>query len=284
MRPIGVAIVVFALALAGLVYFVVPGLMNRPVAAVQPAPQAPRVDGNEVLVATRNLPAGSIMKADDVRWQRWPEDGIDPNFLLRTKGITPQADAAGRVVLRGFAAGEPITVQRLLRPGDSGFLAAALTPGKRAISVPIDAVSGNAGFIVPGDSVDLLLAEKFNITYVGNTDGARPSHKQASSVVLRDIRVLTIDQETRDMDTKPKLGRTATLEVDLMQAQKVSLAMQMGTLSLALRSLVRPETAEVMGGTVQDFEVSSFLGRLQNQQNGNGVRVYHGATIVGQGH
>jgi pilus assembly protein CpaB len=280
MRPLSIFIVSFALLLAGAVFVVVPRVMNRP----EPAPAAPqplRIAAGDVLVAARNVPAGTILKSGDLRWQRWPDEGLDANFLIRDKGATIEKDAAGRVVLRGFAAGEPITTPRLLKPGEAGFLAAALTPGMRAVSVRIDVVSGDGGFIVPGDRVDVLLAERFPISYNGSSvSGARPTHKQVNSVVLRDVRVLAIDQEMKDIDGKPKVGSTATLEVDLRQAQKLALAPQMGALSLALRSLTRPEEPEVLGGTVQDTEVSSYLGALVGPP-GNGVRVYRGTTMAG---
>src|SRR5215469_12571246 len=137
MRPISATIFIFALTFAAIVYFVVPKFLARPSA---PAPVA-HVASDDVLVAAHDLPSGTILKADDVRWQRWPQEGLDPNFLLRDKGADPQKDAVGRAVLRGFATGEPITAQRLLKPGDAGFLAAVLKPGMRAVSTRIDAVS-----------------------------------------------------------------------------------------------------------------------------------------------
>lgn len=280
MRPLSIFIFAFALFLAGLVYFVVPRIMAKPVEA-QATPQAIRIAAGDVLVAARPLPAGTILKAGDARWQRWPEEGLDPNFLLRDKGATPQQDAAGRVVLRGFTAGEPITAARLIKAGEAGFLAAALEPGMRAVSVKIDAVSGDGGFIVPGDRVDVLLAERFPISYGGNGESTntRPTHKTVNSVMLSNVRVLAIDQEMRDLDNKPKVGQTATLEVELAQAQKLALAPQMGSLSLALRSLARPEIAEPRGGTIQDTDVSPFLHKLVGAP-GNGVRVYRGVAAA----
>jgi pilus assembly protein CpaB len=281
MRPISIAIMVFALILAGLVYLVVPKLMVHKVEAVPSAP-LPMVAGAEVIVAARNVPAGTILKSDDLRWQRWPDDGLDVNFLVRDKGANLQKDAVGRVVLRGISTGEPITAQRLLKPGDSGFLAAALTAGMRAMSIRIDAVTGDAGFINPGDRVDILLAEHYPVHYgpnEANAGGTMPPSKQVSSVLLHDVRVLAIDQEMRDLDNKPKIGATATVEVDLTQAQKLTLAGQMGALSLALRSLTRPETPEIQGGLIQDVDVSTFLGALSHRHgNDNGIRVYRGTT------
>ncbi len=285
MRPLSIAIMVFALMLAGLIFFAVPKLMPRQVEIVAPPPPAAPVAAKEVLVAARNLPAGTIMKAGDLRWQRWPDDGLDPNFLIRDKGADVQKDAVGRVVLRGFGVGEPITAQRLVKPGDAGFLAAALTPGMHALSIRIDAVTGDAGFIFPGDKVDVILSERFQIHYDESekASGMRPTHRQVSTVVLREIRVLAIDQDMKDLENKPKVGATATVEVNLTQAQKLALAAQMGTLSLALRSHAQPDDPEPMTPRlVQDTDVSAFLGKLSTQarQREEATHVYHG-TVAG---
>ncbi|HTY69296.1 MAG TPA: Flp pilus assembly protein CpaB [Alphaproteobacteria bacterium] len=281
MRPISAMIFAFALAFAAFVFFVVPKFMVK-----RPEPVAPaQIASNDVLVAAHDLPAGMILKGDDVRWRRWPQEGLDPNFLLRDKGADPQKDAVGRVVLRGLAAGEPITAQRLLKPGDAGFLAAALTAGMRAVSVRIDAVSGDGGFIIPGDHVDVLLAEKFPLMDGGGNEaapgGPRVTQKQVNSIVLRDVRVLAIDQSAQDMDNKPKVGSTATVEVTITQAQKLSLAAQMGTLFLALRSLTKADPPESAGDIVQDVDVSPYLGRVAHGSDGNGmIHVYHGASLA----
>ncbi len=286
MRPASLFIVLFALTLSVLTFLLVPRLLNRPV-EVQAAPAAVRIAAGDVLVAARPLPAGTILKASDVRWQRWPEEGLDANFVLRTKSDNAPQEHVGRVVLRGLSAGEPLTAQRVIKPGEAGFLAAALTPGMRAVSVGINVVSGDAGFIVPGDRVDVLLAERYDISYSNgqaSANGVRPNHKAVNNVVLRDVRVLAIDQEVKDLEGKPKVAKTATLEVELTQAQKLALAPQMGTLSLALRSLARPETAENTGGIVQDIDVSAFLNNLVGKPAGGGTRVYRGAAAAEQSH
>jgi pilus assembly protein CpaB len=281
MRPLSIAIMAFAVVLAGLMFFAAPKLLTRPVEP--PSLPPPMMAGGDVLVAAHNVAAGTILRSEDLRWQKWPDDGLDANFLVREKGASLQTDAVGRVVLRGLSAGEPLTAQRLLKPGDAGFLAAALTPGMRAMSIRIDAVSGNAGFIMPGDKVDVVLSEHYPVHYGANDEGAKPTQKQVSSVLLHDIRVLAIDQDVRDVDSKPKLGQTATVEVDMPQAQKLSLASQMGTLFLALRSLSRPEAPEreALGGLIQDVDVSAYLGRLQHKvvTTPDGIRVYRGTSL-----
>jgi pilus assembly protein CpaB len=281
MRPVSILILALALTFSVVVFFVVPKFMHRPSAPPVPVASVP---ANDVMVAAHNLPAGTILKTDDVRWQRWPQDGLDPNFLLRNNGAEPQKDTVGRVVLHGFAAGEPITAQRLLKPGDAGFLAAALKPGFRAVSIRVDAVSDDGGFIIPGDHVDVMLVERFPLMDGGAseaaTGGPRVTQKQVNSIVLRDVRVLAIDQDMRDMDNKPKVGATATVEVTPPQAQKLSLASQMGVLFLALRSLAKADPPEHDGGIVQDVDVSPYLSRVARSDGGGVVHVYHGASVA----
>jgi pilus assembly protein CpaB len=282
MRFISIIIMAAALVLSVLVFFVVPRLIHR-----DPPPQTAepvKSPGVEVMVAAHAVAAGSILKSDDLRWQHWPDDSLDGGYLVKEKGADAQKDAVGRVVLRGFENGEPVTQLRLLKPGDSGFLAAALKPGMRAESVKIDAVIGTAGFINPGDHVDVLLTEHFDINYAtdGSNGDMRPTQKHVNSVVLEDVRILAIDQNVQDLDNKPKVGTTATLELDPEQSQKLALAASMGGLALALRSLVSndepPPPADQTPHMVHDYDVSPFLAALWHPRvRQQGVRVYHGA-------
>jgi pilus assembly protein CpaB len=302
MRLASILIVVFALVLAGTVFFVVPRLMNRGAQQAQQQAQV-RAAAQDVLVAAKNLPAGTVLKPEDVRWQRWPEEALDPNFLVREKGADPQKVAVGFIVLHGIEAGQPVTAQRLLKPGESGFLAAALAPGMRAVTVRIDAVSAEAGFILPRDRVDVVLNEHYTVTLA--PIAAPPGQslpqigtKDVSSVILRNVKILAIDQAMQDIDSKPKVGATATLEVDLQQAQKIAIAAQLGTLSLVLRSHTLPTRSEPEGASpiVEDYQVSPFRAavmqqyysnlangqqQLQHASSEDGLRVYHGAALAG---
>jgi pilus assembly protein CpaB len=306
MRLVSILIVTFALVLAGLVLFVVPRLMNRGVEqaqlAAQQAVQQTRLPASNVLVAAHNLPAGAVVKPEDIRWQRWPDEGLDQAYLVQEKGADVQKDAVGHTVLHGIGIGQPIIATNLLKPGDAGFLAAALTPGMRAVSVKIDAGTGVSGFILPGDHVDVLLAEHYELGQAagGSESDTAPKvrQKDVESVILRNVRVLAIDQAMQDIDSKPKVGVTTTLEVDLAQAQKLALAVQMGSLSLALRSFTAPDKPEPEGGTgiVQDYQVSPYRAAiLQQQQLGAGasgqasaealaargaLRVYRGTAVA----
>jgi pilus assembly protein CpaB len=257
-----------------------------------------------VLVTAKVVPAGTILKPEDVRWQRWPDDALNQAYLIREKGADAQKDAVGRVVLHGVGIGEPLVAQNLLKPGEAGFLAAALTPGMRAVSIKIDVGTGVAGFILPGDHVDVLLTERYDLgqSSASNSDRPQVRQKDVASVILRNVRVLAIDQVMQDADSKPKVGVTATVEVDLQQAQKIALATQMGTLSLALRSFTAPDRpeADAGSGVVQDYQVSPFRAGLLQQTytdssspppqpqteppvSPGAMRVYRGTAIVGGG-
>src|SRR5690242_7870912 len=137
MRILMVLCLVIASAIAGVTWLVAPMLIRQPAKAASVPKPAP---ATRVLVAATNLPAGTIVKADEVRWQAWPESGIADGYIVEGKAPEPMKNVVSAAVRRGFMAGEPITAARLVQKGEAGFLAAALAPGMRAVSVKIDAV------------------------------------------------------------------------------------------------------------------------------------------------
>ena len=187
--------------------------------------------GPKVLVAQRALPAGTIITADAIGFQLWPEELVQDAYFLG--GEADITKLIGTVVRHNVTAGEPVTQGSLVSPGDRGFLAAALTPGMRAVTVPVDAKAGVAGFVFPGDRVDMVLTQS-----VGGGEG--PALK-TSETILRNLRVLATDKSTtqtkKDGRTVVKGFRTVTLEVTPSIAEKVAVAQTLGTLSLALRPL-----------------------------------------------
>ncbi|MFW2350487.1 Flp pilus assembly protein CpaB [Qipengyuania sp.] len=210
-------------------------LVARSMFAGASAPQAEAAQveplGPKVLVAQRALPVGTIITADALGFQPWPEELVQDAYFL--DGETDMSKLLGTVVRNPITAGEPVTQGSLVAPGDRGFLAAALAPGMRAITVPVNAQSGVAGFVFPGDRVDMVLTQQ--------VEGDGPSLK-ASETILRNLRVLATDQSTvsekaEDGSTVVKEFRTVTLEVTPVIAEKVAVAQTIGTLSLSLRSL-----------------------------------------------
>lgn len=204
-----------------------------PTIDVPPPPPMP-----EVLVAAEGLPAGMIIKPQHVRWQAWPAESIAEGYAVKDKD--GMQSVIGSVVRTGIASGEPIVESRIVRPGDRGFLAAILTPGMRAISVPVNATSGIAGLIFPGDRVDVIL------THTINGEGGQDERvRRASETVLENIRVLATDQRTDHEDgSAGVVAKTATLEVTPKEAEILSVVTELGRLSLSLRSIQIPEPTE----------------------------------------
>ena len=200
-----------------------------PVAAAPP----PSVKKTFVLVADKDLPAGTFIKENLLTWQSWPDEKPHPSYLIKSKDDETQLEElVGSVVRRGISAGQPITSGRIVKSGDRGFLAAVLRPGYRAVSLRINATSSIAGLIFPGDRVDIILTHSVKV------DGPR---RRVSETVLTNVRILAIDQKTNDQDGAPKLGKNATFEVTPKQAEMLSVLSDLGKLSLSLRSLAKDE-------------------------------------------
>ena len=190
--------------------------------------------GPEVLVSTRALPVGTIIDAEALRYQAWPEGLVQNASYIKGEAAVNPADLLGTVVRTEITAGQPISQGALIKPGDRGFLAAALGPGMRAITVAVSATSGVAGFVFPGDRIDLVLTQEVP----GGGDGPP---LRASETIIRNIRVLATDQRmnVRNEEGKPvvKSVSTVTLEATPKIAEKIAVAQTIGQLSLSLRSL-----------------------------------------------
>ena len=229
------------------------GQQNTVVEVVAP----PSEEVHEVLVADTDIPAGTFVKPQHLRWQRWPTDDVPDTYVL--KGARGEDVMVGAVARRGIAAGFPITDGSVVKPGERGFLAAVLAPGMRAVSLPINATSSNSGLIFPGDRVDLILTQ----TLLG-VDGE--TTRRVSETVLHDIRIIAMGTDTSDElgDGKNHEGaRTATFEVDPRVAEKVALLTELGKLSLSLRSLATEHaeapSSDEPNSYTWDLDVSSVL-------------------------
>lgn len=183
-----------------------------------------------ILVAAQDLPTGSFVRPEDLRWQVWPKGQIAANYLR--KGGASRQSLTGSVARQRIAAGEPITANLVIKPGDHGFLAAVLTPGMRAVSVAVSAVSGVSGLVFPGDHVDLILENE-----VKRGRELNAAAHVASETVLSNLRILAIDQSTDDDKQKPSLAKTVTFEVTPKQAEIIEVARSLGNLYLSLRGL-----------------------------------------------
>lgn len=248
-----VSLLLVALIAAGGAVFAANSWLAGQRAALEDArrQQAPvKADHTRIVVAKAALPAGTLIKKAHLRWQAWPDDGVTDIHLV--EGRVTLDDISGTVVRAGIAAGEPITEARVVRPGERGFLAAVLRPGFRAVTVAVNTTTGIAGFVFPGDRVDLILSHA-----LGKEDG-NGRERKASETVLTDVRVIAIDQSTNDQAEKPSPAKNVTLEVTPKQVEMVTLLTDIGRLSLSLRALQREDGTIVeedgMAGTVAGAE------------------------------
>lgn len=188
--------------------------------------------GAKVLVAQRALPIGTIITADAINFQAWPKDMVQDAYFI--EGEADMQKLLGTVVRNPITAGEPVTKGNLVSPGDRGFLAAALGPGMRAVTIPVSARTGVGGFVFPGDHIDLVLTQ----TIKGQGEGTA---LKASETILKNLRVLATDQSTEqemvEGKTRVRTFSTVTLEVTPKIAEKIAVAQTIGTISLSLRSL-----------------------------------------------
>ncbi len=200
------------------------------------APQAAATEqvttGPKVLVAQRALPVGTIITADSTAFQAWPKDMVQDAYFL--EGEANLTKLLGTVVRYPITAGQPVTQGALVAPGDRGFLAAALGPGMRATTITVSKTTGVAGFVFPGDRVDLVLTQ----TIKGDGQG---DPLKTAETILRNLRVLATDQATETTTengkTVVKTASTITLEVTPRIAEKIAVADTIGTLNLSLRSI-----------------------------------------------
>lgn len=187
-----------------------------------------------VLVAAHDIPSGALLQDDDFTWQSWPDDHLSDAYLR--KGRDDAHSLAGAVARQRIGQGQPIGNGAVIHPGERGFLAAVLSPGMRASTVPLNATADGAGLILPGDHVDLLLAHQ-----IPDMETPNAPARQVSETVLTNVRVVAIDQTVNDQDKKPITGKTATFEVTPKQAEEIEVAKLIGNLSLVLRSAGEPE-------------------------------------------
>lgn len=249
------------------------GSSDGEVATTAAAAVVPARPMAKVLVAARDLEPGQRLANGDLSWKEWAVDEVNPAFITdgsvelpgdkdegETKAgeeavaepATPtgavaavarrasaaavggsEADYYGSVVREPILAGEPIISRKIVRAGDSGYMAAYLEPGYRAMAIRVTVETAAGGFILPGDRVDVLLTRETKLENIGDTEGS----KFASSTVMQNVKVLAIDQSTRaGEDEQAVVGATATLEVRPGDAEAMALAKSEGELSLVLRS------------------------------------------------
>jgi pilus assembly protein CpaB len=235
MNPARIAVLAVAIVAGGIAAYLASGSDEKPAPA--PVAQLQTVD---VLVAKNEIGLGQSVKPDDLQWQTWPAATASSNFITRTNRPEATKEITGSIARAPFIAGEPIREPKLVKADGSGFMAAILPTGMRAISTEISPETGAGGFILPNDRVDVILTRREK-----NPDKGGPDIV-TSEIILPNVRVLAIDQAPKEKEgTSALVGRTTTLELKPEQAETLARARQMGTLSLALRSIADVNMVEV---------------------------------------
>jgi pilus assembly protein CpaB len=236
MNTARIVVLTIAVGAGGVAAYLASGSDPKP--AAEPVVQLQTVD---VLVAKNDIGLGQSVTADDVQWQTWPAATASNNFMRRNERPEAAKDVIGSIARSPFIAGEPIREPKLVKPNGSGFMAAILPTGMRAVSTEISPETGAGGFILPNDRVDVILSKREK-----NPDKSGPDLIHAE-VILGNIRVLAIDQAPKEKDGQNSVvGKTVTLELKSNQAEILARARQSGTLSLALRSIADANAPDIV--------------------------------------
>jgi len=229
MKTARIVVLAIAISAGGVAAYLAGGADPKPLAP-EPTAQLQTVD---VLVAKSDIGLGQSVTGDDVQWQTWPAATASTSFIRRNERPDATKEIVGSIARSPFIAGEPIREPKLVKANGSGFMAAILPTGMRAVSTEVSPETGAGGFILPNDRVDVILSKREK-----NPDRNSPSDTVNSEVILSNIRVLAIDQMIEEKNgQKVVVGKTATLELKPKQSEALARARQSGTLSLALRSL-----------------------------------------------
>ena len=261
MKAARLVVLGIAVLAGGLAALLASGSDKPPPAAPAPVAQFDTVD---VLVARKDIDIGQTISAQDMQWQSWPASANSPAFIRRNERADAIEQLAGAIVRASTAAGEPIRESKLIKAKGSGYMAAILPTGMRAVSTEISPETGVGGFILPNDHVDVILSRRDR-----EAERATGIESHVSETILNDVRVLAIDQTVQEKDgQRVVVGRTATLELAPRQVETLGMARQMGTLSLALRSLVDSDSSKRPPGSGEDELDTKSRGRVNTVRFG----------------
>jgi pilus assembly protein CpaB len=241
MKPARLIVLGVALAAGGIAALLASG-------GRQPQPTkevaAPPMATVEVLVAKSNLGTGQVIGDKDVGWQTWPAAAANAAFIKKSDRPDAVKDFIGAIVRMPVASGEPIRDSKVVIAKGSGFMAAILPQGMRAVSLDVSPDTGAGGFILPNDHVDVVLTHRDKAS-----EKATGIERYTSQIILSNVRVLAVDQNVEEKDgQKVVVGKTATIELTPRQTETLALSRQVGTLSLALRSLLDSPSSGPEGG------------------------------------
>ena len=243
MNTARIVVLTIALIAGGLAAYLASGLGDKP-----PPTEQITLQTVDVLVAKSDIGLGQTVTAEALQWQTWPAATASASFIRRNDRPDATTQVAGSIARQPFIAGEPIREPKLVKANGSGFMAAILPTGMRAVSTEISAETGAGGFILPNDRVDVMLSKREKDTV-------------SSQVILANVRVLAIDQAPKEKEGQNAvLGKTATLELSPGDAEILARARQSGTLSLALRSIADAKTGSDVVATVDNSLITVYRG------------------------
>jgi pilus assembly protein CpaB len=233
-----IVVLTIALGAGGVAAYLASGSDSKPPPPAEPVAQLQTVD---VLVAKSDISLGQTVTPNEMSWQTWPAAAASSSFIRRSDRSEAIKEITGSIARSPFIAGEPIREPKLIKANGSGFMAAILPQGMRAISTEISPETGAGGFILPNDRVDVILTRREK-----NPDPKATGDIVIPKIILSNIRVLAIDQAPKEKDGQNSvIGKTVTLELKPEQVTLLAAARQAGTLSLALRSIADVNQTEI---------------------------------------
>jgi pilus assembly protein CpaB len=254
---------------------------------ISSAPIVVQIPTKKILVASHAIPGGALLRKSDMAWGELPAAEVVGSDIVY--GDLAETELIGAVTRRAFSTREPLTSFALVKPGDRDFLVAALAPGFRAVSISVDATQSTSGLALPGDRVDILLTQSFQ------APGTDASHRSVGETVLRDLRVVAVDQALTPVlaptsllsaTVELKMPKTITLEVTDRQAAILLVAEQLGKIQIALRGQQDQHATASMEASdtspIWASDVSPALGGSAAAPTTPGfgpIEVIHGAKI-----
>jgi len=253
-------IIVAVAALLGIVAVI---MANSYLSGVEKSQATAAEENRLVQIAVARVPMayGTALTSENIRMVSWPATSVPAGAFQSTKALL---GAETRVALRPIEAGEPILPGKVTGPGGRASISALIDPDMRAVAVRINDVAGVAGFVLPNDAVDVLLTRTPKTEVEGAVD-------PITDVLLQNVRVIAIDQGADEKKNEPAVGKTATLLVDQQGAQKLALAGQVGTLSLALRNAVNQDVFMAQTVGTRDLGQGSVSPSFYNAPRSSGA-------------
>jgi pilus assembly protein CpaB len=307
MRPITFILISLALVLSGVAALMArKAITQKPVEAVKMEPMT------KVLVANRDIPTGSVIAKKDIRWQKWPQKAIGPNFI--SGGDEEKFNYfVGKIAISNIFENEVMAVYRTVDPEKTSVMAGIVSANKRAYGVPVSLQSGMTGFILPGDMVDVVLVGRVSGQKYDEDEKKEDAiaFKNFSETILTNIKVLAVDDEITSVKSsgatavdgkakkqkKKKKGvKSLTLEVTPEEAEILAVAMEMGELRFVLRPVVKQTKLEKSKNAfTSDIDASDLLNKMirgkapkklksssSKKTYRNTVKIYRGGKVVTQ--